>query len=260
MYYKKVLAIIQAIAERELADFDGSTWINYCFPNPLAIPFLAKMVCLKKSFKMITIGRDFLMVNLHGLALHQEGKTWYLGYYLPDVEKDFKNFQHFFRLCLGRQVLCFTDDNKQLLLTQYITRPHALLQAKTYITAMNDHFDYDYKQDFIDVLARWGNTDIRLKIIVADCKGNFYITHTKIWIVDVPNELRYIAFECMPSHTYLPNNLINGYFIEGEMKIVQIQYKNRILYSTPTFTEEEMEERKDFLTKKFQYILNNLIK
>jgi hypothetical protein len=259
MYYKKVLAIIQTIAERELADFDGSTWIDYCFPNPIVIPFLAKMVCLKKPFKMITIGSGFLMVNLNGLVLHQEGKAWYLGYYPSDGEKDFKNFQHFFRLCIGRQVLCFTDENKQLLLTQYITCPNALLYAKTYITAINDHFDYDYKQDFINVLARWGNTDTRLKVIVADCKGNFYITHSKIWIVDVPNKFRYVEFECMPHHTYLPEYLIRGNFIDGEIKIVQIQYKNRILYSIPTFTEEEMEERKDFLTKKFQHLMNKLI-
>jgi hypothetical protein len=259
MYYKKVLAIIQTIAERELADFGEHTWMDYCFPNPLAMPFLAKMVCLKKPFKMIIMGTKFVMHNLNGLVLHQEGETWYLGCYPSDGEKDFKNFQHFFRLCIGRQVLCFTDENKQLLLTQYITRPNTLLHAKTYIMAMNNHFDYDYKQDFIDVLAQWGNTDTRLKVIVADCRGNFYVMHSKIWIVDVSNKLRYVEFECMPHHTYLSDDLMRGNFIDGEIKIVQIQYKKRILYSIPTFTEEEMEERKDYLTKKFLYLMNKLI-
>jgi DNA-binding transcriptional regulator/RsmH inhibitor MraZ len=260
MYYKKILAIIQNIAERELADFDGSTWIDYCFLNPLAIPFLAKMVCLKKPFKMITISYDFVTVDFNSLVLHQEGEEWYLGCYSSDSEKDFKNFQHFFRLCLGRHVLCFTDEHKRLLLTQYVTRSQALLYAKDYVIGMNNHFDYTYEQDFIDVLARWGNTDIRLKVIVADCKGNFYITYSKIWIVDVSNKLRYVEFDCMPPHTPLPNNLMRGDFIEGETKIVQIQYKNRILYSTATFTEEEMEERDNYLMKKFKDIMNNLIR
>ncbi len=258
MYYKKVLAIIQAIAERELADYDGSTWINYCFPNPVSIPFLAKMVCFQKPFKMITIGRTFDTVDFNSLVLHQEGKEWHLGYYPSDSEKDFKYFQHFFNLCLGRQVLCFTDENKHLLLTQYIKRSQALLYAKTYTIGRNEHFGYTYGEDFINVLAQWGNTDIRLKIIIADCKGDFYVTYSKIWIVDVPNKLRYIEFECMPSHAYLPENIKQGSFIDGEIKIVQIQYKKRILYSTASFTAEEMEERKDYLMKSFIRLMQTL--
>lgn len=248
MQYSKVKKLIQSIGEREVANDFGESLLCHHFTHPEVVSFLAKMVCRGQSFKMYIHHTLFVEITFKNLCLHKKGKEWYFGYYYPHSKRHFSNFMHFFGFIRRGYALYFTDMAGKVLCSQYMPYTTRLPALQQEIAAINERYSYLYGQDFVGILARFANTGIKLKIIVADCKGDFYVTHSKIWVYDT-NYMFCLHFENTRLNVRLPQYIKEGNYIGMDRKIVQIQYKNRVLYSAEAFTEAEMEERDDYLFK-----------
>ncbi len=248
MKYSKIKKLIESIGEREIVNHFDESLLCHHFTHPAVIAFLAKMVCRGQSFKMYIHDTLFREVRFKGLRLHKKGGKWYFGYYHQHSKHHFSNFMHFFSFIRRGYPLYFTDMAGNILFSQYMPYTTRLAALKAHIDKINEDYTYLYKQDFLSVLARFANTHIKLKIIVADCKGDFYVTYSKIWTYDT-NYVFCLRFENTRLNARLPDYINEGHYIGMDKKIVQIQYKNKVLYSTKAFTETEMDERDDYLFK-----------
>jgi hypothetical protein len=248
MKYGQIKSIIAEISQGILLDSEGNYLFDAYFPNPKTIDFLAKTVALGQNFTMVAHYPVICEFSFPPLRLHKKGKEWHLGYYAPHRKKHFSNFVHFFDCVKSFVPLYFLNEKKEVVFRQYPSKSEISGFLKNHITELNQDLQYDYEQDFIKVLLQFANTGIRLKIIVADCEGDFYVTYSQIWVYAVGKKY-FLKFHNLRKNIRKPSEINNGEYLTIERKIVQINYRNRVLYSTDAFSESEMAWRKDYFLR-----------
>lgn len=247
MKFTKIKSIIEEIARREMVNNIGKNVFIYHFPNPKTINFLAKLVYFSVSFNL-TILNKYGSSTLNyekGLILHKKGKEWYLGNYFNHHKKHFSHFIHFFSTILQHFPLYFSF-GKDIIFTEYTQRKEVFAHVLRNIKNNNQSYEYNYPLKFVDILSKFANTGIKLQIIINDCEGNFYVTTSRIWVrFCFPSE--HIFFENTKLNYRKPDFIKMGIYIGMENKIVQIKYKNKILYSENAFSEAEMNYRRNYI-------------
>ncbi|MCU0391605.1 MAG: hypothetical protein MUE81_10850 [Thermoflexibacter sp.] len=245
--FAQIKALITEIAQREMLNNVGEdVWI-YHFPNPNTIHFLAKLVYFSIPFSMTVLNR-YGSSELNygsGLTLQKKGKEWYLGNYHRNRKKHFSHFVHFFPSVLRHFPLYFSF-GKHIILTEYTPKNGVYACVLSAIQRCNESFKYQYSLAFVSILSKFANTGIKLQIIVTDANGDFHVTTSRIWVrYCFPYEQ--LFFENTNANCRNPDFINRGFYLGMENKIVQIKYKNRILYSEPAFSEYEMVDRKNYI-------------
>ncbi len=246
MKYSRIKSIITHILEREFNNEIEGFKLEYRLPNPKTADFLALVVARQYSFDMFYHHeRGVSKQHFRPLILHKKGKEWYLGNYYEKKKKHFSNFEHFYAMLNHYCPLYFVGCGNNLYLPQFITQKPVFESISDSIAQINLQNDYYYDKDFIELLARFANTDCKLKIIVADCEGDFYVTHSRIWSYN--NVLgNMLQMDNIRRNVRFPNEINWGAYLTLTTKIVQVSYKSKVLFSTEAFTEEHMKIRKDF--------------
>ncbi|TAE69001.1 MAG: hypothetical protein EAZ85_13535 [Bacteroidetes bacterium] len=247
MKFEKIKSIITEIAQREMVnDIDEDVFI-YHFPNPKTINFLAKLVYFSMPFHLTLLCRYGRVDNSYekGLILHKKGKKWYLGNYRNNRKKHFSNFVHFFSEVLRFFPLYFSF-GKHIAFTEYTQKKEVFAHVLRNIKNNNQSYEYNYPLKFVDILSKFANTGIKLQIIINDSEGNFHVTTSRVWVrFCFPSE--HIFFENTKLNYRKPDFIKSGFYIGMENKIVQIKYKNKILYSENAFSEAEMDYRRNYI-------------
>ncbi|WP_027002992.1 hypothetical protein [Hugenholtzia roseola] len=245
--FKKIKSLLIEIAERELVNNVGENIAAYSFPNPATLCFLAKLICRRQPFGLVLLNKvgSYEIRYESGLILHQKNKVWYLGNYQPNRKRHFSNFKHFFPSLLRRLPLYFTL-GKEIALIEYSPHEAVFPSVLEAVTNWNHQFLYDYHSDFVNLIATFANTGIKLQIIIEDTAGDFYITTSRIWVRSAFPQIR-VFFENTNFNARQPDFIRSGNYLGIENRIIQIKYKNKILYSKPAFTTKEKTYRKNHI-------------
>ena len=250
MKYLRIKSIITHIIEREFDNEMLGFKLEYRLPNPKTVDFLALAVLRACSFEMVYHHERGVDKRVFPpLILRKKGKEWYLGSYHSTKKKYHTNFEDFSDILKYYCPLYFLNIRNHFYLPQFMTQKPILEAISQFVTQINQQKNYSYGDDFIDILARFANTNCKLKIVIADCEGDFYVTHSRIWsYVNTNNRIsaNYLQMDNIRKNVRFPNVINGGNYLTLTTKIVQISYKNRVLFSTETFTEDEMKARKEF--------------
>ena len=250
MKYSRIKSIITHILEREFDNEMLGFKLENRLPNPKTVDFLTLAVVRGYGFEMVYYHERGIDKKVFPpLVLRKKGREWYLGNYYATKKKYCTTFENFSDALKHHYPLYFVNISNNFYLPQFITQKPVLEGISQSVAQINQQKNQSYKKDFVDVLARFANTLCKLKIVIADCEGDFYVTHSRIWSYESDNiniSKNILQIDNIRKNVRFPNAINWGNYLTLTTKIVQISYKNRVLFSTETFTEDEMKARKEF--------------
>ncbi len=254
MKYLRIKSIITHIIEREFDNEMLGFKLEHRLPNPKTADFLTLAVLRGNGFEMVYHHERGVDKKVFPpLVLRKKHKEWHLGSYHATKKKYCTTFEDFSDILKYHCPLYFLSIRNNFYLPQFTTQKPVLEVIRQSVAKINQQKNYSYGNDFIDILARFANTNCKLKIVIADCEGDFYVTHSRIWsYANANNRIseNYLQMDNIRKNVRFPNAINWGIYLTLTTKIVQISYKNRVLFSTATFTEDEMKARKEFKTNR----------
>lgn len=271
MTLKEIKQIIYIIAKKKYFFFynDRISYNHHLFKN--VIDFLAEAVYFKFSFQVICCCNKCMiyLTTYHNLELTQFNKKWHLGYYYEHQKRRKPNFNDFFDYYRLDYIIYFINlKNNKITFTEKLYPKDIRLSVEKSIENINDEFDYQYNKKLIDVLTKFANTDIKLKITFDNIKHKNQVMFTKIYVcplwtgysVIFNNENRNAWF---PKNSNYRQSIFSNYydnrkgFINMEQKIIEIAYKDKILFKDKNFTKKQIKNRQKYLSKKISKALSS---